>query len=72
MQSLLDTTGSDSDRTRALVDALKRFCRSIELCDKYFRGYYGLKTVTRPSSSKSWQMNINKISGNQQTLDCLD
>ncbi|KKA26034.1 hypothetical protein TD95_000321 [Thielaviopsis punctulata] len=29
-----------------LAESLKRFCRSIELCDNYLRGYYGLKTVT--------------------------
>ena len=28
-----------------LAEALKRFCRSIELCDDYLRGYYGLKLV---------------------------
>ncbi|KAK5993183.1 TPR repeat protein oca3 [Cladobotryum mycophilum] len=29
-----------------LAEALKRFCRSIELCEDYLRGYYGLKLVT--------------------------
>ncbi|KAF4120174.1 ER membrane protein complex subunit 2, partial [Geosmithia morbida] len=29
-----------------LAESLKRFCRSIELCDDYLRGYYGLKKVT--------------------------
>lgn len=29
-----------------LAEALKRFCRSVELCDDYLRGYYGLKKVT--------------------------
>ncbi|CCC08864.1 unnamed protein product [Sordaria macrospora k-hell] len=29
-----------------LAEALKRFARSIELCDDYLRGYYGLKLVT--------------------------
>ncbi|KAK2812341.1 hypothetical protein FQN50_001340 [Emmonsiellopsis sp. PD_5] len=28
---------------RVLADAVRRFCRSIELCDDYLRGYYGLK-----------------------------
>ena len=28
-----------------LSDAVRRFCRSIELCDGYLRGYYGLKIV---------------------------
>ena len=28
-----------------LTDAVRRFSRSIELCDDYLRGYYGLKAV---------------------------
>jgi hypothetical protein len=24
---------------------MRRFCRSVELCDDYLRGYYGLKLV---------------------------
>jgi hypothetical protein len=28
-----------------LTDAVRRFSRSIELCDDYLRGYYGLKVV---------------------------
>jgi len=30
-----------------LTESLRRFCRSIELCDDYLRGYYGLKLVIR-------------------------
>ncbi|KAF4455239.1 hypothetical protein F53441_2389 [Fusarium austroafricanum] len=29
-----------------LANSVKRFCRSIELCEDYLRGYYGLKKVT--------------------------
>lgn len=29
-----------------LAESLKRFCRSIELCEDYLRGYYGLKKVS--------------------------
>lgn len=29
-----------------LAESLKRFSRSIELCDDYLRGYYGLKLIT--------------------------
>lgn len=29
-----------------VVEALKRFSRSIELCDDFLRGYYGLKLVS--------------------------
>jgi len=31
---------------RYLAEALKRYSRSIELCDDYLRGYYGLKLVS--------------------------
>jgi len=31
---------------KLLAEALRRFCRSIELCDDYLRGYYGLKLVS--------------------------
>jgi len=26
--------------------SIKNYCRSIELCDNYLRGYYGLKLVS--------------------------
>ncbi|KUJ15579.1 uncharacterized protein LY89DRAFT_588507 [Mollisia scopiformis] len=29
-----------------LAESIRRFCRSIELCDDYLRGYYGLKLTT--------------------------
>ena len=36
--------GETSDAAQqALVQAVQRFSRSIELCDDYLRGYYGLK-----------------------------
>lgn len=38
--------GTDAATQRYAADALKRFCRSIELCDDYLRGYYGLKLAT--------------------------
>ena len=46
----------DSDEVKLLQDSIARFCRSIELCDDYLRGYYGLKLVilfaeTRPTDS---------------------
>ncbi|KAL2143701.1 hypothetical protein VTI28DRAFT_10131 [Corynascus sepedonium] len=32
---------------KCMAEAIKRFSRSIELCDDYLRGYYGLKLVTK-------------------------
>lgn len=45
VQLMASATAEGSAR-RYLAEALKRFCRSIELCDDYLRGYYGLKKVT--------------------------
>ncbi|KAJ6438680.1 kinetoplast-associated protein KAP [Purpureocillium lavendulum] len=39
-------TTSEGFPQKHLAEALKRFCRSIELCDDYLRGYYGLKLTT--------------------------
>lgn len=42
---------TENGTLRYLVEAMKRFSRSIELCDDYLRGYYGLKLVsTLPSN----------------------
>ncbi len=32
---------------KLLADAVRRFSRSIELCDDYLRGYYGLRKVRK-------------------------
>jgi len=37
---------NDSNPDKYLAESLRRFCRSIELCDDYLRGYYGLKLTT--------------------------
>ncbi|PGH01272.1 hypothetical protein GX51_05327 [Blastomyces parvus] len=44
----ISSTSSDNQETslRLLADSVRRFCRSIELCDDYVRGYYGLKLST--------------------------
>lgn len=36
----------DAAAERYLAESLRRFCRSIELCDDYLRGYYGLKLTS--------------------------
>jgi hypothetical protein len=36
-----------------MAEAIKRFSRSIELCDDYLRGYYGLKLVRSRSAPKA-------------------
>ncbi|KAG4425969.1 hypothetical protein IFR04_000913 [Cadophora malorum] len=42
MAAITGESGAD----KYLAEAFRRFCRSIELCDDYLRGYYGLKLTT--------------------------
>lgn len=37
--------GGDVATEKYIAESLRRFLRSIELCDDYLRGYYGLKLV---------------------------
>ena len=37
---------NESNAPKLLAESIRRFCRSIELCDGYLRGYYGLKLVS--------------------------
>lgn len=36
---------NEDSSSKILVQSIRRFCRSVELCDDYIRGYYGLKIV---------------------------
>jgi ER membrane protein complex subunit 2 len=38
--------GGSGDQLKQLSESMRRLCRSIELCDDYLRGYYGLKIST--------------------------
>jgi tetratricopeptide (TPR) repeat protein len=53
--SYMSATATDSSADKNLAEALRRFCRSIELCDDYLRGYYGLKLTTSRLLSKQAQ-----------------
>ncbi|KAF3064578.1 TPR repeat protein oca3 [Daldinia childiae] len=44
---VLFIAAKSSDNAGQLGEAIKRFSRSIELCDGYLRGYYGLKLTTK-------------------------
>ena len=37
--------GEDSLTVSAVAEAMRSFCRSVELCEDYLRGYYGLRVV---------------------------
>lgn len=39
------SASTDNATYKHYAESVKRFCRSIELCDDYLRGYYGLKRV---------------------------
>jgi len=39
-------SGSESVGDKNLAESLRRFCRSVELCDDYLRGHYGLKLTS--------------------------
>ncbi|KAI4145505.1 MAG: hypothetical protein LQ341_002366 [Variospora aurantia] len=43
---LFVSTGTCQDRIAPLAESVRRFCRSIELCDGYIRGLYGLKLAS--------------------------
>ena len=42
----MEASGSESSAAKILAESMRRFCRSIELCDGYLRGYYGLTLVS--------------------------
>ncbi|KAI4248590.1 MAG: hypothetical protein LQ352_005898 [Teloschistes flavicans] len=37
---------ASQDQVGSLAESVRRFCRSIELCDGFLRGYYGLKLAS--------------------------
>ncbi|KAL1998565.1 hypothetical protein VTN02DRAFT_5963 [Thermoascus thermophilus] len=40
--SAVSSTSEPQETQRLLASSVRRFCRSIELCDDYLRGFYGL------------------------------
>ncbi|KAK5137675.1 hypothetical protein LTR08_007970 [Meristemomyces frigidus] len=34
------------EQLKTLSESMRRYCRSVELCDDYLRGYYGVKVTT--------------------------
>ena len=45
MSTLASRNANDLSVEKSLTEAIRRYCRSVELCDGYLRGYYGLKIV---------------------------
>ncbi|KAI9791790.1 MAG: hypothetical protein M1835_000093 [Candelina submexicana] len=46
LSALAIHSGNELHMDKLLIDSMRYFCRSIELCDGYLRGYYGLKLIT--------------------------
>jgi tetratricopeptide (TPR) repeat protein len=69
-------TGDSQDKY--LAESLRRFCRSIELCDDYLRGYYGLKlTSTRLlvillQGSRQSKSDNGLATPDLKTVECLN
>ena len=47
LSTLVPASANQSEIARGLTEAMRRFCRSIELCNNYLRGYYGLKLTSK-------------------------
>lgn len=43
---------SNDVQVKGLSESMRRFCRSLELCDTYLRGFYGLKLVSEVHASR--------------------
>ncbi|EFX01543.1 tetratricopeptide repeat domain containing protein [Grosmannia clavigera kw1407] len=50
MAATTSVSGDAVSQQKYTAESLKRFSRSIELCDDYLRGYYGLKLVRSQNS----------------------
>ena len=46
-QASTNGSGLDGSAEMLLTEAVRRFCRSVELCDDYLRGCYGLKLLSQ-------------------------
>ncbi|KAI1404605.1 TPR-like protein [Hypoxylon fuscum] len=57
---VLFVAAKSSDNPSQLAEALKRFSRSIELCDDYLRGYYGLKLTAKQLLSNPPKASSNR------------
>ncbi|WPH01157.1 Hypothetical protein R9X50_00399200 [Acrodontium crateriforme] len=65
-------TEAAGEQSKLLAESMRRFCRSVELCDDYLRGYYGLKLATTqlltslPTQKKSQQSDLPPIASVQK------
>lgn len=60
-------TANEAGSDKYLAESFRRFCRSIELCDDYLRGYYGLKLVGYHELNSP--LNINSFQTTNRLLE---
>lgn len=68
---MANQAGADGSPQQYLEEAIHRFSRSIELCDDYLRGYYGLKKTTDKALSGSSKATGSISQDNVQRLNKL-
>lgn len=58
-------SANDAGADKYLAESMRRFCRSIELCDDYLRGYYGLSLVriNRSGGLRQFLANSSQTTG---------
>ena len=52
MSTFASSNANENSTRLTLNEAVRHYCMSVELCDGYLRGLYGLKVVS--SSTKVW------------------
>lgn len=67
---LLYICASDGDASRLLGRSVQHFSRSIELCDDYLRGFYGL-TLVSPHIIVLTHSFLTQVSPGRPPLGCL-
>ncbi len=63
----------DEAMCRQLHSAIRHFCRSVELCDGYLRGFYGLALVgihVHGLSIAPLQTKLMRFIGHSSSLGC--
>ncbi|KFY51076.1 hypothetical protein V495_00004 [Pseudogymnoascus sp. VKM F-4514 (FW-929)] len=64
-------TGKDNTTEKNLQESVRRFSRSIELCDDYLRGFYGLKLATSRALQNMIEGSNNKSKVDPTSLKTL-
>jgi hypothetical protein len=44
--STADFKSNPAELSRVMAESMRRYLRSVELCENYLKGYYGLKLVS--------------------------